>query len=522
MKLKYTFFAILAFIPLLTTAQNVINPDGYNIFYYENGQKSSEGIMHDGNPDGYWKTYYQNGNLKSEGDRKNAMLDSIWIFYTETGDTLQKINYRYGKKNGYSYTFQPTNPNDNTLTNSVIAKELYLNNLLQGQSYYYYPNGALQKLVNYKDNKKEGRTYEFSPDSLLTSICEYRHDYLTDKEKINRRDNQNRKQGVWKTFYEDWKIETEAFYIDNQLNGYFKEYDAQGKLIRAIQYDHGKEIKEEEVPTDEKPIVKESFHSNGTIKSSGTYRKGVPVGIHREYSEAGEVEEAKMFDQFGNLESLGIVNQEGSREGAWKHYHETGELYAEGEYKNNRRTGDWKFYYKSGKPEQKGKYRNGQPEGTWTWYYEAGELRRTEEFVNGEEDGQYLELSIDVDTVAIGNYIAGEKEGLWTYKIGDEIEAGTYQAGLKNGVWKQHYKDGTIKHTGEYIQGMKHGKHKDYYPNGTLQLESFYVMDRKDKLWRYFDENGFLKMTIQYKKDTEIKIDGRKIADPNSDRSQRY
>ena len=36
-----------------------INPNGYNIFYYENGAKSSEGTMRDGKADGYWKNYYK-------------------------------------------------------------------------------------------------------------------------------------------------------------------------------------------------------------------------------------------------------------------------------------------------------------------------------------------------------------------------------------------------------------------------------------------------------------------------------
>ena len=45
---------------VLATAQNKddINPNGYNQFFYANGQASSEGYMRDGKPDGDWKTYY--------------------------------------------------------------------------------------------------------------------------------------------------------------------------------------------------------------------------------------------------------------------------------------------------------------------------------------------------------------------------------------------------------------------------------------------------------------------------------
>ncbi|RLC26119.1 MAG: hypothetical protein DRH21_02995, partial [Deltaproteobacteria bacterium] len=72
---------IFLFSFLGLTAQNVVDPNGYNKFYYENGQLSSEGTMRDGEPDGYWKTYYENGVVKSEGDRKDFKLDSIWTFY---------------------------------------------------------------------------------------------------------------------------------------------------------------------------------------------------------------------------------------------------------------------------------------------------------------------------------------------------------------------------------------------------------------------------------------------------------
>ena len=50
-------------------AQNDIDPNGYNIFYYPNGTKSSEGHFENGKPEGYWKTYHENGVLKSEGNR---------------------------------------------------------------------------------------------------------------------------------------------------------------------------------------------------------------------------------------------------------------------------------------------------------------------------------------------------------------------------------------------------------------------------------------------------------------------
>ena len=71
----------------------VTNPNGYNTFLYDNGTKSSEGMMRDGKADGYWKNYYKNGKIKIEGNRKNFQLDSIWKFYNEKGRVTKSVNY---------------------------------------------------------------------------------------------------------------------------------------------------------------------------------------------------------------------------------------------------------------------------------------------------------------------------------------------------------------------------------------------------------------------------------------------
>nr|MBK9652344.1 hypothetical protein [Bacteroidota bacterium] len=81
----YSVFLFLICINSICIAQpqkqNKVNPNGYNRFFYANGNLSSEGNMVNGKPEGYWRTYFENGNVKSEGNRKNNMLDSLWTFY---------------------------------------------------------------------------------------------------------------------------------------------------------------------------------------------------------------------------------------------------------------------------------------------------------------------------------------------------------------------------------------------------------------------------------------------------------
>ena len=86
-KILVVFYACLCLFTVKLTAQ-----DEHKVFYYPNGNVSSEGTLRNGKPDGYWKTYFENGQLKSEGNRVDFMLDGQWNFYSEEGDTLMNLS----------------------------------------------------------------------------------------------------------------------------------------------------------------------------------------------------------------------------------------------------------------------------------------------------------------------------------------------------------------------------------------------------------------------------------------------
>ena len=107
--MKKYFILLLIVNSVISFSQNEVKKDGYNIFYYPNGKINSEGMIKNAKPEGYWRTYYVTGVLKSEGKYTNNLLDSIWVFFNQVGDTIEKINYIYGKKNGYYYKYSYDN-----------------------------------------------------------------------------------------------------------------------------------------------------------------------------------------------------------------------------------------------------------------------------------------------------------------------------------------------------------------------------------------------------------------------------
>ncbi|MBP5589159.1 MAG: toxin-antitoxin system YwqK family antitoxin [Bacteroidales bacterium] len=509
MKRLYIYI-IISF--LYITCYSQIVTDGYQIYKYPNGTISSEGLLRDGKPDGYWKSYYVTGVLKSEGKRTNFLLDSLWIFYDQVGDTVEKINYLYGKKNGYYYKYEK-DPRKGVYLSSV---ELYAGDKKEGVSYFYYPDGKLKQTIPYNDGKRDGLAKEYDEDGVVITLSEYRNDRQLTRERINRTDRNGIKQGVWKEFYPTGTVKSEANYKDNLLNGYYREYDVNGKNIFTQLYDNGTLIEAKTDDTEE-IVIQNMYDSNNRLIYSGPYRNNVKVGIHREYDEKGNVVKASTYNDSGLLLSEGVVDDNGNRNGSWKDFYPDVSIKAEGQYSNNYQSGVWKYYTVSGKLEQTGSYYNGRPDGTWKWFYEDGSLLREEEYYRGQRDGIYTEYSEDGKEIVKGEYSDGEKNKFWKFDSGDYIEQGDYIIGLKDGIWSSYYPNGKLRYKGNYIQGNADGSHLYYYETGKLKEERYYKMGIKQKIWRKYDEEGNVILYITYKDDVEVNINGVKISLPQGD-----
>ena len=517
-KITISIFIICLITSYVFAQTNEINPNGYNKFYYSNGKISSEGNMRNGKPDGFWKTYYSDGILKSIGNRLNFELDSIWLFFNEKGDTLQKIDYKNGKKNGYLSTYEYEVIKDIT-KGGLVSRELYLNEIKQGISYYYEKN-YLYKSTTFKAGKKNGLSKEFDKNGKIIVITEYNNDYIINRERINNIDKSGFKQGVWKTFHPNDKIFIESNYFNDTLSGYYKEFDMTGKLLKFEKYFSGKLLSDSLV-TEANPIKwVEDFYDNGKVKFKGGYKDGLPIGLHKEYPRDGSVILAKEYDENGIFIGDGTVDENDKKQGVWKYYYENGDVKSQGVMKDNLKTGEWIFYYEDGKIEQRGKYNNDKPSGLWTWYYNNGNKWREENLIKGVEEGSITEYNKEGIVILKGEYVDGERDGLWNFHNGDNTEEGSYQDGLQNGIWKSWFFNGKLNYQVNYVQGVPDGKFKLYYENGTLREEGIYSMGSKEKNWNKFDMQGTLYLTITYKNDKEYKLNGVKIKLPKGSNEQ--
>jgi len=512
MKRITLFIVFIIFCKIGSAQENGTLKDGYQTFKYPNGTISSEGLIKNGRPEGFWKSYYVTGIKKSEGKRSNFLLDSIWIFYDQAGDTIEKINYLIGKKNGWYYKYKK----DPSIGVYIWSKELFAGDRKEGTASICFPDGKIQQTIAYNSGKKEGLSKEYDNEGNVITLLEYNNDFLISRERINRTDNKGLKQGEWKEFYPNGAIKSEKTYKDDLMHGYYKEYDNRGKLVLTMLYENGSIVKSRVEDEPDIEIVNK-YDQDGKLIFSGPYRNKVPVGIHREYGKDGKVINAFIYNDNGLMLSEGIVDEAGNRNGKWKDFYSNEKVQDEGQFTDNRRTGIWKFYNILEKVEQTGSYNDGRPDGLWKWYYDNGALLREEEYFQGQRDGSCTEYSVTGEIIAQGQYSDGEKNGQWKYKSGDFTEEGKFIIGLKDGVWRSYYINGKLKSKGSFVQGNPNGQQSYFYENGRIKEEQFFQMGIREKTWKKFDEEGMPVLVIAYKNDVEISINGVGIKLPESE-----
>ncbi len=497
----YSYLWIMIFGLCFEGNAQEIDPNGKNVFYYENGRKASEGYFKDGLPVGIWKSYYEDGTIKSIGQKKLGLSDSLWIFYDEEGRKRKTFQYENDKKNGCAVFLD-------TLGN-VVKEMFYINDVPQGERVEYFPDGNIKSFVEIIDGKEEGLLLEYNEDGIVITEALYDNGFLKDQQKYNRYDEEGKKTGVWRTYFKNGDIASEIVYKAGSKNGLSKIYNKKGKLIdlQKMQGDTVAGHRDELVIID----LYKTFYPNGNLKLIGGINQGKKNGIFREYSEDGEIINGYIYAN-DTLEAEGIITGYGIYEGDWVYYFKSGAIKAKGAYENSKKTGKWIYFFSDGKKEQEGSFKEDKLSGSWIWYYHNGQVRR-EEYYNRNEnlEGTVYEYDSLGTALTEGDYFDGVREGPWFYHVNDFKEVGSFVLGYKDGLWHSYYKNGKIAFKGEYNDGEPIGKHYYYHQNGITKKVGKYLGGEMHGKWRTYDRMGIITQEIIYKRGEIYKIDGVKV-----------
>ncbi len=484
-----------------TWGQDGIKPNGYNIFYFENGKISSEGKFKNGLPEGLWKSYYQNGALKSKGYKLAGESDSLWKFYNDAGLITQTFYYANKMKNGCATMYD-------SLGN--ISREIYyVDDKREGESNWFFEDGSLKKTVNFKDDAEDGIGLEYNQEGVVVAEEEYSNGYLRNKNTFNQLDEEGNKTGIWREYFDNGNIKNEISYKGGLKDGISKEFDKEGKLLTINEMKNGQEA------SDPGGVViidlYKEYHSNGKVKLVGGLNKGKKSGIFRSYDENGELLRAYVYKK-DTLLSEGMLKPGGIFQDEWITYYSDGTQKSKGTFEEGLRNGKWTYFYKSGKKEQEGKFKKDVLSGQWVWYYQNGQIKKSEYFNSkGKLEGEQAEYDSLGNELSKGEYYNGNKEGAWFYQVGDFKEVGSFTSGNEDGQWNHYYKNGKVAFTGMYSDGEPKGKHFYYHKNGIKKRVGKYAGGLKHGMWREYNSKGELIETIQYKRGETFKINGFKI-----------
>ena len=468
-------------------------------FHHANGLISSEGCFVEGLPTGIWKSYNPDGMLISEGERKNNQPHGQWRFY-ENDLLTEEATFHLGVREGIQVLWM-----------EGIATDTL--DWVQGQKSGWHTSfradGSIKSMIPYVNNKREGKGTMFNQQSQLHGFRWYKNDRLVASESFNRFDEKGRKTGLWKTFHSTGRLVESGYYKEGLKHGMFQFFDAKGTVTRLVEYNMGVEVVKEEGVIPEVRI-EEMRREDGSVYETVTYVGGLKQGISRVYDADGNVVNGAVFEK-DKLIAEGVTTVQGERHGPWKEYWPSGALRSEGTYEHDLKVGLWIFYRESGEKEQQGSFDRGLNDGEWTWWFPGGELHREERYKRGKLEGMYTEWDSRGNVVVEGRYENNLREGFWHDQVNDYFEEGEYVAGEKEGVWVMWYNPNQKQGEGEYSVGLAVGKHKQWHRNGLLREEGWYEDGLKHKKWRTYDDTGSMLHEYLYKYGTLVKLDGSRV-----------
>ncbi len=154
--------------------------------------------------------------------------------------------------------------------------------------------GQLERWQRRKDNfTKEGLYQRFSPENVLIEEAHYLADSLEGERKyffpngkvesIEHYKN-NKMHGKYQAFYEEGQLKIEQDFVQGALEGWSIRYFPSGKIQEKVQLKDNVE---------NGPFTE--FHENGNLKTEGNYTpnkdgdEGVEEGELKEYDESGQL-----------------------------------------------------------------------------------------------------------------------------------------------------------------------------------------------------------------------------------------
>jgi antitoxin component YwqK of YwqJK toxin-antitoxin module len=205
--------------------------------------------------------------------------------------------------------------------NKVYKAIVYKNNS-HWQLQAFYPDASTLFIASFSDKKLSVR------DGELIIF------YTAGKPAMKGNYKNNKRTGIWQSWYETGHIKDSGMITDNVLTGTWMNW-----------YEHGG-----------RKILAEF---SGDVKVPGSHYQDAAFTSMLDFPETFSFNHGiyQTWYSNGNVKDSGYMRLN-QKDGYWKSFYENGFPESEGHYRKDTLDGDWIFYHENGKPSTKETYRN--------------------------------------------------------------------------------------------------------------------------------------------------------------------
>jgi antitoxin component YwqK of YwqJK toxin-antitoxin module len=216
-------------------------------------------------------------------------------------DTANKMDDQ-GKKTGYWIEKQ----------GDLTSKGEYISNRKVKNWVTYYSNNVIYKIEYFTNGIKDGISIQFDRKGKMTLVENYKNGlthgqtiYYGQFSETPLSESEyafGKKNGLFRQYYENGKIQEESNFTDDQKNGFTKWFNKNGRMIATYHYLNGNfdGIQKTYYENDSVQSVyyyqdnklsgdSKEFYRNGKLKITGKYVSGEKEGPWTEYDELGKV-----------------------------------------------------------------------------------------------------------------------------------------------------------------------------------------------------------------------------------------
>ena len=257
----------------------------------------------------------------------------------------------------------------------------------------------------------------------------------------NVTDAQGLKQGLWTVTagekntpgYAADQIIEEGFYSDNRKDGIWKKYYSNGKLEHQLTFKQDK--------LEGKAVF---YYKSGKVKEEGIWMKNRWVG------------EYKYYYKNGNLRNEWKYNETGKRTGVQRYYYENGKVKIEGAWENGKESGAIVEFYEDGSVKSERFFAGGKLDPVKTKSYDQTAKTTATVKVVEQTDSVKQATKVKEQIEKCKAPFDGNGYHEFVDKEGRIIKKGNFVNGyLRNGETFDYTDEGKLKTTSYYRNGKK-------------------------------------------------------------------